>query len=272
MTVQERDALVKKLQKGAHVYAPFCAATRMPFVICDEETFNDQVHLFMETGTLAEFLEPYKEQKYDFTTVEVDSKHRLRFLLNLFSIGVNSVVIHDGNEKAQEAELTELVNMVDYDKMPENERPLINPELQLSAIYFIQELRRPVELLNKEKLVELEEEMSANFVRATYLFPMEIVAEDDAEGNKKPKEIRFPYLKDGSGQMLQPIFTDGAELQKYLKDRTMQLKRLKFTELERYMTTESTGFILNPFGINLVLRKEQIQELAARFQWVEEQK
>ena len=53
MTVQERKEFIKKMQEKQHLYVPFCQATHLPFVICDPESFNDQVHMFTETGTLA---------------------------------------------------------------------------------------------------------------------------------------------------------------------------------------------------------------------------
>lgn len=270
MTLQERETLVRKIQTGQHIYVPFCTATHLPFVVCDEETFNDQIHLFFETGTLAEFTEPYKALKYEFKAVELAPDQRLRFLLNLFSIGVNAIVIHDGAEEPQEAELTEIVNMADYSKVPEKERPLVNAELQLSAIYFIQELRRPVDDRDIQKINELEEEMCANLVRSTYLFPMEAVEEEDENGNKKVAAVRFPYLKDQNDQPIQPIFTDGAELQKFMSGGNIRIRRLRFDELEKAMTPESAGFTLNPLGVNLLLRKEQIKELLTRFNWVEE--
>lgn len=266
MTLQERETLTRKLQGGQHLYVPICTATRLPFVVCDEETFNDQVHLFMETGTLAEFLEPYKEEKYEFTTTELAPQQRLRFLLNLYSIGVNAIVLHDGAEEPQEAELKEIVNMVDYSKMPESERPLINAELQLSAIYFLQELRRPVEKRDVEKLVELEEEMCVNLMRSSYLMPIDIIEEDTADGRKRVAGIRFPYLKNHNDQLIQPIFTDGAELQKFIKDPKIRIRKVSFAELDELATEESVGYTLNPFGVNLIFNKEQIKELIAKFQ------
>lgn len=269
MTRQERDTLVRKLQKGEHLYVPFSKDTHLPFVECDKETFNDQIHFFTETGTLAEFVKPYIDDRYEFTTVEIAEDQRLRFLLNLFSIGVNAIVFHDSADEVQAAELTDIVNMVDYSKIPENERPLINAELQLSAIYFMQELRRSIEKRDTSKITDLEEEMSANLVRSTYLFPVDVVTEE-VEGRTKVKGIRFPYLKDGNDQVIQPIFSDGAELQKFVKDKPMQVRQVKFTELEEFLTKDSTGYTLNPYGVNVLLRKEHIKELIERFKWLQE--
>lgn len=266
MTVQGKKEFIKKMQEKQHLYVPFCQATHLPFVICDPESFNDQVHMFTETGTLAEFTKPYEEEKYSFNMAEIAVPHRLQFLISLLTIGVNSIVLHEG-EACSEAEISEIVNVVDYSKVPEEKRPLLNPQLHLSTIYFVQELRRPIQDRNLEKLAELEEEMCVNLVRSSYLFPIDVVEE---EGDPEKKTIRFPYLKDGSDQMLQPIFTDGPELQRFLKGKKLQIRKVKFEDLDKYLSKDSIGYTLNPFGVNLVLKREQIPELLERFQKVEE--
>lgn len=262
MTVQERNEFIKKMQEEQHLYVPFCRATHLPFIVCDPESFNDQVHMFTETGPLAEFVKPYEEEQYSFNVAEIAVQHRLQFLVNLLTIGVNSIVLHEGSA-CREAEIREIVNVVDYSKVPEEKRPLMNPQLHLSTVYFVQELRRPVKDRNLENLAELEEEMCVNLVRSSYLFPIDIVEKED---DPEKKEIRFPYLKDGSDQMLQPIFTDGPELQRFLKGKKLQIRKVKFEDLGKYLTKDSVGYTLNPFGVNLVLKREQIPELLERFQ------
>ena len=86
--------------------------------------------------------------------------------------------------------------MPDYNKLPEKQRPILNPQLQLSAIYFLQELRKPGVEPDKEALKELEEEMSVNLVKSTYLMPVEVQEEKDAiTGN-----IRLLYVQNKKGR------------------------------------------------------------------------
>ena len=47
-------------------------------------------------------------------------------------------------------------------KIEPAKRPLLNPTLELSGIYFMQELRRPVEKDQHGNLRELEEELIVN--------------------------------------------------------------------------------------------------------------
>lgn len=63
-------------------------------------------------------------------------------------------------------------------------RPLINPTLQLSGIYFMQELRRPVEKEEHKNLRALEEELIANLKKSHFLVAME-------RDEENPKKLIF---------------------------------------------------------------------------------
>ena len=41
-----KKELIQKIQTREEVFALFSRATRQPFVICDAESFNDQVWIF----------------------------------------------------------------------------------------------------------------------------------------------------------------------------------------------------------------------------------
>ena len=44
----DHGLIIKKLQGLETLYVSFSQATRMPYVECDPETFDDQVYLFAE--------------------------------------------------------------------------------------------------------------------------------------------------------------------------------------------------------------------------------
>ena len=66
-----------------------------------------------------------------------------KFYGTLYGIGVNSVVWNDGEEQI-EVELSHIAKQADHSQLEPAKRPLLNPTLQLSGIYFMQALRRPV--------------------------------------------------------------------------------------------------------------------------------
>ena len=72
-----------------------------------------------------------------------EKKDYPRFYGTLYAVGVNSVIWVDGEEKA-EVDLEKIAKQADMSKIEPTKRPLLNPTLQLSGLYFMQELRRPL--------------------------------------------------------------------------------------------------------------------------------
>ena len=156
MTV-DQAFIIKKLQNLDEMLVAYSAVTRMPFAICDDESFNDQVWIFTDQDKLKTFAEKYKEEKKLILPVKVQKKDASMFYMNLFAMGINEVVFCDGDQE-NKIELTKIVRMPDVDALPENRKPILNPQLQLSAAYFLQELRKPGVEPDREALKDLEED------------------------------------------------------------------------------------------------------------------
>lgn len=144
-----KKELIQKIQTREEVFALFSRATRQPFVICDAESFNDQVWIFENQEDLEKAAQPIAAEKNAVAGIKVENKSFLNFYTTLYTLGVNSVVYHE-KDKTTELELEEIVKKPDFSVLPEEKRPLLNPQLQLSAIYFMQEFRRDVEMEEKE--------------------------------------------------------------------------------------------------------------------------
>ena len=63
MTV-DQVFIIKKLQNLDEMLVAYSAVTRMPFAICDDESFNDQVWIFTDQDKLKTFAEKYKKETY----------------------------------------------------------------------------------------------------------------------------------------------------------------------------------------------------------------
>ena len=148
MTV-DQVFIIKKLQNLDEMLVAYSAVTRMPFAICDDESFNDQVWIFTDQDKLKTFAEKYKEEKKLILPVKVQKKDASMFYMNLFAMGINEVVFCDGDQE-NKIELTKIVRMPDVDALPENRKPILNPQLQLSAAYFLQELRYKIKIHNRQ--------------------------------------------------------------------------------------------------------------------------
>ena len=63
MTV-DKSFLIKKIQKREAMIVAYCSYTNMPLVVCDPETFNDQVWIFETEALLQEFAKKYTAVSY----------------------------------------------------------------------------------------------------------------------------------------------------------------------------------------------------------------
>ena len=128
---------VKEIQARENVYVAYSQVTKLPYVTCAEETYNDQVWFFAEEETLKEFGKKKLEDKILLMGMKYEKKDFPRLYGLLYAVGVNSLVWNNGTEEI-EVELEKIVRRPDLSKMEPEKRPLINSTLQLSGIYFMQ--------------------------------------------------------------------------------------------------------------------------------------
>lgn len=250
ITIQEA---VKELQTREHFFVAYSQATKLPYVICDEESYNDQAWIFATEEEIKEYGKKKAGEKILLMGMRYERKDFPRFYGTLYAIGVNSVVWNDGDEQI-EVELEKIAKQADFSNLEPAKRPLLNPTLQLSGIYFMQELRRPVEKSERKNLRELEEELLVNLRKSEYLAALDVNEED-------PKKINVPYLKGKDGKILQPIFSDITEYEKFARGKKLRVVKVPFTKLPGLMIQQAENYVINPMGFNLILSKEQINKI-----------
>lgn len=260
----DKTFLMRSIQKKEEMIVAYCAFTNMPFVVCDQESFNDQVWIFDTEAQLQEFAKPYTEKKILLKGIKYPNARFLSFFSMLFTIGINELVFVGENGK-ETIELEELVRHPDFSKLPKEQQPITNPELQLTGLYFMQEAARPIP--NEEKNVaDLEEELAANLFKARYIIPIELLDGPETDMEKlKSKKYRLPILKNKNGDVLQPLFTDPNELAKFNRENKFKALALPFANLSKLLIKDSKGFLLNPAGFHLAMPKELLEGLPKRF-------
>ena len=138
-----KEEAIKELQTREMVYVAYSQATKLPYVKCDEESYNDQAWIFSTEEQIKEFGKQLLEDKILLMGMRYAKKDYPRLYGTFYAIGINSVVWVDGEDKI-EIDLPDIAKQADLSKLEPAQRPLLNPTLQLSGIYFMQELRRPV--------------------------------------------------------------------------------------------------------------------------------
>lgn len=265
MTV-DKTLLIKNIQKREEMIVAYCAYTNMPLVVCDPETYNDQIFIFDNEQLLQEFAKEYTEKKILLKGIKYPNKAFLGFFSMLYTIGVNELVFI-GESSRQLLELTELVRKPDFSRLPREQQPISNSELQLTGLYFMQEASRPLPTEEKPQLKELEEELAANLVKAKYIVPIELLEGPESDTEKlKNRKYRLPILKNKNDEMVQPIFTDPNELAKFNRDNKFKALAVPFSNLSKLLAKDSRGFLLNPAGFHIAMPRELLAGLAKRFE------
>ena len=265
MTV-DNTFMVKRIQKKESICVAYCAFTGMPFVTCDPETYNDQVWIFDTEEQLQKFAKPYLEKKILLQGIKYRNADMLKFFSSLFAVGVNELVFTEEGGEIRMG-LEQLVKKPDYSKIPKQRQPVLNPNLQLTGIYFMQEASRPVPKEEKENLKELEEELSANLVKSRYIIPIELSeGEGTLQEKLKNNQYKLPIIKLKDESIFQPAFTDTIEFEKFARGKKLSAIALPFDRLRSVLTKDAKGFMLNPNGFHITLPAELLENLPKRFQ------
>lgn len=268
----DNGLIIKKLQRLDVFYAAFSQFTRIPYVECDPETFDDQVYLFAEEEAAKAWVKESMEKQIPLALVKIEKKQMMMYYTSLYLIGVNRLVFHNGAGFSYLP--IEQVVTINQPEQKENGLPQSNATLQLTMIYFLQELRRPgqppEDRERRKRLQEMEQEMMANLVRAKYIMAIDISKVEGEFDPKNPgKNIQIPYMKNQEGEILQPIFSDIWEFQKFSQNYGSKLRvaTVPFKGLLPSLIKEAKGYVLNPAGVNLVLLRQRLEAMEKQFDY-----
>ena len=264
----DNSFMKKRLEKMEYLFALFSAATHLPFVECDENTFDDEIYVFATEEMMQTFAKSYAVKKYPLQAMKLPKKMFAGFFSSLYQYGVTAVMFQDEGAPVR-VPLSDLAEPTKMEGEMAEKLPVSNPELQLTAMYFVQEMRKPVkerDAEEKQQLRELEEEMAHNFFKATF-----IVAFDTSQipGQWDPKDksakIGLPLIKAKDGRAFLPVFSDVVEFRKFAakskEKRKMRLVPTPFENLIRFVPKEGEGIAINPAGVDLAMTRAQLERL-----------
>ena len=62
-------------------------------------------------------------------------------------------------------------------------------------------------------------------------------------------------------EILQPVFTDVMELEKFTKGQKLRIAKVPFAKLPELLIDKAMAYAVNPLGFNLVLNREQLNKI-----------
>ena len=231
----EKEQLLSSLRNAEEMYVFMSLCTKMPYVLCDEETFDDEVLLYYTEEDAQREGKKLIEQRIPIQIAKIEKKQLLGFFSSLYPMGVNGLLINNNMESEARLQLGELVE---------------NPQLHLTALYFMQEMRRQEKPELTEELKGLQEEILVNYGRGRFIVAVH-------------KENGMPMLKQKNGDAYQPIFTDILEFRKFNKEDQFKTMAIEAKNVPKMLVNEAKGVVINPYGVNLqipIVRPEEPQE------------
>ena len=90
----------------------------------------------------------------------------------------------------------------------------------------------------------------------------------DGKPAEKNRKAKVPYVKNKNGEVFQPCYTDFGEFQKFnAKNKNVKLKlaAVSYDDLPKYLVGPAKGFVFNPAGFNLILSREQMEQMKKNY-------
>ena len=236
-----KDRLLAQMKdaEGA-VYALISGYTKEPYVECDGETYDDKVFVYLSEDAAKARVAELKEEKIPVGVAKILSNHMLLFFTNLYTMGVNALEIHY-DDKMDLLQIDEFAKRRENPQVEEGKQWIENPQLHLTALYFAQEVRRPKELQDAKRMAQLQEEMSADFMKSKFIFALQ----QDGKGT--------PLVKLNTGDKYQLVFTDAVEFSRFIRNHAFKPVIGDAAQLPTVLDKEAQGVVLNIMGVNLPL-------------------
>ncbi len=240
----DKKEVLKQLKTGKELYVLFSACTRCPYVVCNPETYDDQVYLYFNAEEAKKEVQRLREARVPVMAAKLEQQQYLMFYTSLYTLGVNAIVAATNGQEFL-IDLEEVVTRLDPKKQREGFVWVENPQLHLTAIYLMQEIRKsPVPTMSDE-IRQLQEELNAHFKKGQYIQPV------------KKEEKGIPLIKMPNGEKFQPIFTDILEFEKFNRDKSLRPAVVPAARIPDVLAAEAIGVVINPLGINLPLKVEK---------------
>lgn len=243
-----KTVILSLLKISKEIYCIMSAATKMQYVQCDSETYDDEILVFLKEEEAKEKATELLKEGNPVHIAKIPQKNLLGFYSSLYAIGVNSIRVKMQYEPEMVIQLHELVTRPTEDKLSNGQKRIENPAFHLTALYFMQIMRSAKAKERQEEAKELSEELAAHFAKGTFIMAVQ-------EDNK------IPLLKQKDGNMkdvmFQPIFTDMPEFMKFNMNRKLKPLVVEMKKIPEMMSKEAKGVVVNAMGVNLIMQVEK---------------
>lgn len=256
-----QNLLLERLKTDEPIWAVTCSYTKnywLEFVGTVPSTL-----LFTEKRFFEDFQQKCKEQGIEVSCEENSAEERMRLLGDFYRSGFEGLIIDKG-QPAVHLSLFALMKKPDFSKLPEIQRPVMNPSLVRAANQFFQLLNQKKATLEHQNNL-FREIYNAQFLMAMDASDVDLEQKDSKSGKAIIKEgtsFALPTISNSENQHFYPVFTDWNELRKYDPEQKYNGMLVKLEDIKHFIQ-QSDGAVINPYGANIVLSEERIKEIEA---------
>lgn len=238
MDTTEQQKTLRLLRNSKELYVIISLYTKMPFVFCHPETFDDEILLYKTEEEAQKGGKLLLKEKNAIHIARLENGQLLSFYSSLFTMGVNALAVSKGLEDEIHIQLDSLVKRRDMNNLPDGKKWVENPQFLLTALYFMQQMRKNPGQEMTEELKEMQEELLADLQKGTFLVAVE-------------PEKGLPVLKQQDGSILQPVFTDPGEFAKFNRGNKYRTAAVEYAKIPDILAPGAKGILVNPLGVNV---------------------
>ena len=234
--------IMHRLKNAGELYVLLSLCTGEPYVVCDQETYDDEIIVFFDSQAAIKEAKEQTEAGRPVRPMKLENKQFLLFYTSLYTLGVNALLVKDGGRDTLIQLLQDFVKRNKQQGQESGEKIWVeNPSLHLTMLYYMQELRRKPGQESLPEIKEWQDEISNDFSKGSFIVPVE----------KEGKGLAAVKVNE---QLFQAIFTDILEFQKFNREGKLRPLVVTADKIPQIMTEEAKGVILNPMGVRMPLQ------------------
>ncbi|MBQ7002999.1 MAG: SseB family protein [Oscillospiraceae bacterium] len=231
---EQLAALCEALRTAEELISAHVVLTKSYYIT--EEADGITAHLFTDEASYAAFEDRMSENVIAFKPVKNPAADRMKLLGDLHRCGITMLHVECGDESV-DVSLAELMGNPDYSKLPENMRPIMNPDLLVKTHLFCQKKCQGI------ATAEDELAMFREIRKGTYVLAVDVSQEG---------KFGIAMIVNSKRQRFFPFFTDMAELRKYDLEGRLKGSVARFEDLKNY-AAKIDGIVINYSGFRMVL-------------------
>lgn len=243
----ENQEIIQRLKTAPQLFALISGCTKAPYVVCNQETFDDEIFLFFHSEDAQKEAKRLEEDKIPVKVAKLESKQMLMFYTSLYTMGINALMVKEGENECL-IQLSDFVRRNTPPQEPDGNIWVENPALHLTSLYYMQELRREPGQEAHPQLQEWQEEISNYFAKGSFIVPVQ------REGTG------IPVIKLNDQEVYQAIFTDIMEFQKFNQENQLRPIVVTADKIPQVLVAEARGVLLNPMGVRMPLQIKKAEQ------------